>query len=77
MIRFLLGVIVFLALVGGAIQLKATDKEWSLVVNKEAALNSVKNGAVIIYDLSNQFADKFKKTGKSEEALPKKPTVER
>ncbi len=50
MIKFLLGVIVVLALIGGAIQFKATDEQWSLVVNKEAALNSVQNGAIRIYD---------------------------
>jgi hypothetical protein len=63
MIKFLLGVVVALALIGGAIQFESTDESWSLVINKEAALNSIQNGAVKIYDFGNELindADKIK-----------------
>jgi len=42
MIKFILFVVIVLALIGGAIQFKATDESWSLVVNKEAALKVCK-----------------------------------
>ncbi|SFV78130.1 hypothetical protein MNB_SUP05-10-1031 [hydrothermal vent metagenome] len=63
MIKFLLGAVVVLALIGGAIQFESTDESWALVVNKEAALNSVQNGAVKIYDFGAELindADKIK-----------------
>jgi hypothetical protein len=63
MIKFLLGVVVALALIGGAIQFESTDESWSLVINKEAALSSVQNGAVKIYDFGAELindADKIK-----------------
>ncbi|RUM75870.1 MAG: hypothetical protein DSZ18_05490 [Candidatus Thioglobus sp.] len=63
MIKFLLGVVVALALIGGAIQFESTDESWSLVINKEAAMNSVQNGAVKIYDFGSELisdADKIK-----------------
>jgi len=55
MIKFLLGAVVALALIGGAIQFESTDESWSLVVNKEAAMSSVKNGAVRIYDFGSDL----------------------
>ena len=63
MIKFLLGAVVVLALIGGAIQFESTDESWALVVNEEAALNSVQNGAVKIYDFGAELindADKIK-----------------
>jgi hypothetical protein len=63
MIKFLLGVVVALALIGGAIQFESTDESWALMVNKEAALSSVQNGAVKIYDIGAELindADKIK-----------------
>jgi len=65
MIKFLLGVVVALALIGGAIQFKSTEESWSLVVNKESAMSSVQNGAVKIYDLGSELinnADKVKES---------------
>jgi hypothetical protein len=52
MIKLVLAVIAVLALLGGAIQFESDEQSWSLVVNKEAALSSVKNGAIKIYDFS-------------------------
>jgi hypothetical protein len=63
MIKFLLGAVVALALIGGAIEFRSTDAEWSLVVNKDAAMSSVQNGAVKIYDFGSDLisdADKIK-----------------
>ena len=63
MIKFLLGVVVALALIGGAIEFRSTDAEWSLVVNKDAAMSSVQNGAVKICDFGSELisdADKIK-----------------
>ena len=63
MIKFILSVVVVLALIGGAIQFKSTEESWSLVINKQAAMSSVKNGAVRIYDFGKKLvsdADKIK-----------------
>lgn len=63
MIKFILGVLVVLALIGGAIQFESSDESWALVVNKEAAMSSIQNGAVKIYDFGAELvadADKIK-----------------
>ncbi|QKQ24073.1 hypothetical protein HUE58_02650 [Candidatus Ruthia endofausta] len=63
MIRFILSIIIILALIGGAVQFIATDESWSLVMNKEVALSSVQNGAIAIYEFIEVLisdADKIK-----------------
>ena len=55
MIKLVLAVIAVLALLGGAIHFESDEQSWSLVVNKEAALSSVKNGAIKIYDFSRDL----------------------
>ena len=50
MIKFILSVVVILALIGGAVQFISTEESWALLVNKEAALSSVQNGAMTIYE---------------------------
>ncbi len=50
MIKFILSIIIILALVGGAIKFVATEESWSLVMNKRVALSSVQNGAIVIYE---------------------------
>ena len=63
MIKFIVLVLVILALIGGAVQFQSTELEWALVVNKEAALNSIQNGAVIVYDFASELisdADQIK-----------------
>ncbi len=50
MIKFILSIIIILALIGGAVQFVATNESWSLVMNKEAALSSVQNGVITIYE---------------------------
>ncbi|CAC9536321.1 hypothetical protein [uncultured Gammaproteobacteria bacterium] len=68
MIKFIVGSIVILALIGGAVQFKSTDKDYSLIVNKETAKVSVYNGVIKIYDFvkelvggtTNEVANKVK-----------------
>ncbi len=63
MIRFILSIIIILALIGGAVQFVATDESWSLVMNKEVALSSVQNGVIAIYEFIEALifdADKIK-----------------
>lgn len=50
MIKFILSVIIILALIGGAIQFVSTTESWMLVVDKDAALNSVQTGAVSVWE---------------------------
>ena len=51
MIKFLLGVIVALALIGGAIKFQSDEESWQLVIQKQQALYSVKNGAIRIHNI--------------------------
>ncbi len=50
MIKFILSVIIILALIGGAVQFVSTPESWALVVNKEVALNSIQNGAMHVFE---------------------------
>ena len=50
MIKFILSVIIILALIGGVVQFVSTPESWALVVNKEVALNSIQNGAMIVLE---------------------------
>jgi hypothetical protein len=63
MIKFILSIIIILALIGGAVQFVAIDESWSLVMNKEAALGSIQNGVITIYESIEALisdADKIK-----------------
>lgn len=51
MIKFLLGVIIALALIGGAIKIESSDESWQIVIHKKDALDSIKNGAIRIYNI--------------------------
>ncbi len=57
MIKYILGLIIVLALIGGAVQFVATPESWALVVNKQAALSSVQNGVMAIYDFFKALVD--------------------
>lgn len=59
MIKFLVGgiIILILALVGGAVEFKSTDKDYSLVMNKEVAKVSVYNGVVKTYGFVKELID--------------------
>jgi len=51
MIKFFLGAIIALALIGGAIKFESDQTSWKLVVIKQEALHSVQNGAIRIYKI--------------------------
>ena len=52
MIKFFLGSIIVLALIGGAIRFESDEYSWQLIIHKQEALHSVQNGVIRIY---NQF----------------------
>ena len=52
MIKFFLGAIIALAIIGGAIRFESDEHSWQLIIHKQEALHSVTNGAKRIY---NQF----------------------
>jgi hypothetical protein len=51
MIKFLLGAILALAVIGGAFKYESNEESWHLVVLKKEALNSVTNGGIRIYKI--------------------------
>ena len=51
MIKYLLGAILALAIIGGAFDFKSTDNSWQLIINKKEAFNSVTNGAKRIFNI--------------------------
>ena len=51
MIKYLLGSILALAIIGGAFDFKSTDNSWQLIINKKEAFNSVTNGAKRIFNI--------------------------
>lgn len=55
MIKFLLGVIVALALIGGAVKFESDDESWLIVIHKKEALHSIQNGAIRIYKVVEEL----------------------
>ena len=51
MIKFFLGAIIALALIGGAIKFDSDERSWKLIVIKQEALHSVQNGGIRIYKI--------------------------
>ena len=51
MIKFFLGAIIALALIGGAIKFDSDENSWKLIVIKQEALHSVQNGGLRIYNI--------------------------
>ena len=51
MVKYLLGAILALAIIGGAFDFKSTDNSWQLIINKKEAFNSVTNGAKRIFNI--------------------------
>ena len=51
MIKYLLGAILALAIIGGAFSFKSNDSCWQIVIHKEEAFKSVTNGALRIYKI--------------------------
>lgn len=55
MIKFLLGVIVALALIGGAVKFESDDESWRIIIHKKEALHSIQNGAIRIYNIVEEL----------------------
>jgi len=55
MIKFFLGVILALAIIGGAFRFASDDQSWQLIINKQEALHSVTNGAIRIYKIVEEL----------------------
>ena len=55
MIKFFLGAIIALALIGGAIKFESDENSWKLVVIKQEALHSFQNGAIRIYKIVEEL----------------------
>ncbi len=51
MIKFFLGAILALALIGGAIRFQSDDHSWQIIIHKQEALHSFQNGAIRIYNI--------------------------
>ena len=51
MIKFFLGAIIALALIGGAIKFDSDEHSWQLIIHKQEALHSVLNGGIRIYKI--------------------------
>jgi len=50
MFKILLIILVILALVGGAVEFVSDDTQWVFIINKEALLSSIQNGAMTTYE---------------------------
>ena len=55
MIKFFLGAIIALAIIGGAIKFESDEHSWQLIINKQEALHSVTNGAIRIYKIVEEL----------------------
>ena len=51
MIKFFLGAILALAIIGGAIRFASDEHSWQIIIHKQEALHSVQNGAIRIYKI--------------------------
>ena len=48
MIKYLLGAILTLAIIGGAFSFQSNEQSWQIIIHKEEAFKSVTNGALRI-----------------------------
>ena len=51
MIKYLLGAILALAIIGGAFSFQSNEQSWKIIIHKEEAFKSVTNGALRIYKI--------------------------
>ena len=51
MIKYLLGAILTLAIIGGAFSFQSNEQSWQIIIHKEEAYKSVTNGALRIYKI--------------------------
>ena len=50
MIKYLLGVITALAIIGGALDFDSDEESWRLIINKKQVLSSVQDGTIRIFN---------------------------
>ena len=55
MIKFFLGAIIALAIIGGAIKFESDEHSWQLIINKQGALHSFTNGGIRIYKIVEEL----------------------
>jgi hypothetical protein len=55
MIKYLLGAILTLAIIGNAFDFESDEYSWQIIVNKKEALSSVTNGAIRIYKIGRDL----------------------
>jgi len=55
MIKFFLGAIIALSLIGGAIRFESDEQSWKLIIHKQEALHSVQNGGIRIYNMGKKL----------------------
>ena len=55
MIKYLLGAILALAVIGGAFRFESGDESWQIIILKKEALNSVTNGGIRIYKIVTEL----------------------
>ena len=55
MIKYLLGAIIALAVIGGAFRFESSDESWQIIILKKEALNSVTNGGIRIYKIVTEL----------------------
>ena len=55
MIKYLLGAILALAIIGGAFKFESTENSWKLIIIKEEAFYSVTNGAKRIFKIARNL----------------------
>ena len=59
MIKFFLGAIIALAIIGGAIKFDSDEHSWKLILIKQEALHSVQNGGIRIYKIVKGLISDF------------------
>ena len=55
MIKYLLGAILVLAVIGGAFKFESSENSWKLIILKEEAFYSVSNGAKRIFKIARSL----------------------
>jgi len=55
MIKYFLGAILALAIIGNAFDFESDDYSWKLIINKEDAYYSVTNGAKRIFNIARSL----------------------
>ena len=55
MIKFFLGAILALAIIGGAIKFASDEHSWQIIIHKQEALHSVQTGGIRIYKMGKRL----------------------